>query len=61
MDNMLSSGPDDQYMVATMVDIVPGSSSFSIANSRYEAGAAANIRTDKFGVDQEMILVKHQV
>ena len=42
------SGPDDQYMVATMVDIIPGTT-FSIANSRYEAGAAANIRTDKWG------------
>ncbi|MEC4003309.1 T9SS sorting signal type C domain-containing protein [Flavobacterium sp. SUN052] len=44
----LGSGPNDQYMVATMVDIVPGSS-FSIANSRYEAGAAANVRTDEWG------------
>jgi len=42
------SGPDDQYMVATMVDIIPGTT-FSIANSRYEAGAAANVRTDKWG------------
>ncbi|WP_298307442.1 T9SS sorting signal type C domain-containing protein [Flavobacterium sp.] len=42
------TGPDDQYMVATMVDIIPGTT-FSIANSRYEAGAAANVRTDKWG------------
>lgn len=44
----LGSGSNDQYLVATMVDIVPGST-FSIANSRYEAGAAANVRTDKWG------------
>lgn len=44
----VSSGPDDQYLVATMVDIIPGTT-FSIANSRYEAGAAANVRTDKWG------------
>ena len=31
-----------------MVEIVPGSQ-FSIVNSRYEAGAAANVRTNKWG------------
>jgi hypothetical protein len=44
----LGSGAADQYMVATMVDILPGTT-FSIANSRYEAGAPANVRTDKWG------------
>lgn len=42
------SGADDEYLVATMVDITPGTS-FLIVNSRYEAGAPANIRTDKWG------------
>lgn len=42
------SGANDQYMIATMVDILPGTK-FSLVNSRYEAGAAANVRTDKWG------------
>ncbi|WP_396192280.1 T9SS sorting signal type C domain-containing protein [Flavobacterium sp.] len=42
------SGQNDEYMVATMVDIIAGTT-FSIVNSRYEAGAAANVRTDKWG------------
>lgn len=44
----LGSGGQDEYMVATMVDILPGTT-FSIANSRFEAGAAANVRTNKWG------------
>lgn len=42
------SGADDEYLIATLVDITPGTK-FSLVNSRYEAGAAANIRTDKWG------------
>ena len=41
-------GAADEYLVATLVDIAPGTS-FLIVNSRYEAGAAANVRTDKWG------------
>jgi hypothetical protein len=41
-------GSEDEYLVATFVPIVSGSS-FSLMNSRYEAGAAANVRTDKWG------------
>ena len=43
-----SSGSEDEYLIATLVDIVPGTS-FSLVNSRYEAGAAANLRTNKWG------------
>ncbi|WP_395060522.1 choice-of-anchor D domain-containing protein [Flavobacterium sp.] len=42
------SGQIDEYLVANMVDIIPGTQ-FTIVNSRYEAGAVANIRTDKWG------------
>lgn len=42
------SGTADEYLVATLVDMLPGTE-FSIVNSRYEAGAAANVRTDKWG------------
>ena len=42
------AGASDEYLIATMVDIKPGTQ-FSIVNSRYEAGAAANVRTDKWG------------
>ena len=42
------SGADDEYLVATLVDILPGTV-FSIVNSRYEAGAAAGVRTNKWG------------
>lgn len=42
------SGQNDEYLVATLVDMLPGTT-FSIVNSRYEAGAAANVRTDKWG------------
>jgi hypothetical protein len=45
---VLGSGAEDEYLVATLVDILPGTK-FSIVNSRYEAGAAANVRTDKWG------------
>lgn len=45
---VFSTGAADQYMVATMVDILPGTT-FSLANSRYEAGAPANVRTNKWG------------
>ncbi len=39
---------DDEFLIATMIDIIPNSS-FSIVNSRYEAGAIANNRTNKWG------------
>lgn len=42
------SNSEDEYLIATLVDIVPGTS-FSLVNSRYEAGAAANVRTNKWG------------
>lgn len=42
------SGANDEYLIATLVDIVPGTV-FSIVNSRYEAGALAGVRTDKWG------------
>lgn len=42
------SGTTDGYLIATMKDMKPGTS-FSIVNSRYEAGAAAGIRSDKWG------------
>ncbi|VXB38966.1 conserved exported hypothetical protein [Flavobacterium sp. 9AF] len=42
------SGAEDEYLVATLVDILPGTV-FSIVNSRYEAGAAAGLRTNKWG------------
>lgn len=42
------SGADDEYLIATLVDLKPATS-FSLVNSRYEAGAAANVRTDKWG------------
>lgn len=42
------SGTTDGYLIATLVDMKPGTS-FSLVNSRYEAGAAAGVRTDKWG------------
>jgi hypothetical protein len=45
---VFSTAAADQYMLATMVDILPGTT-FSLANSRYEAGAPANVRTNKWG------------
>lgn len=42
------SGVNDEYLIATLTDIKPGTE-FSFVNSRYEAGAAANVRTDKWG------------
>jgi len=42
------SGADDEYLIATLVDMEPGTI-FSLVNSRYEAGAPAGVRTDKWG------------
>lgn len=42
------SGAEDEFLIATLVDITPGTE-FSIVNSRFEAGAAANVRTNKWG------------
>lgn len=42
------SGAEDEYLVATLVDFLPGTI-FSIVNSRYEAGANAGVRTNKWG------------
>ena len=44
----LGSGSDDEFLIATLIDIQPGTT-FSLVNSRYEAGAPANVRTDKWG------------
>lgn len=44
----LGSGQNDEYMLATMVPMTTGTT-FSIVNSRYEAGATADTRTDKWG------------
>ena len=46
--NGQTSGSNDEYLIATLVAIKPGTQ-FSIVNSRYEAGAAANVRTNKWG------------
>lgn len=42
------SGSDDELLIATLVEMTPGTE-FSIVNARYEAGAAANVRTGKWG------------
>lgn len=42
------AGADDELLIATLIDIQTGTT-FSIVNSRYEAGAPANVRTDKWG------------
>ncbi|WP_418511141.1 T9SS type A sorting domain-containing protein [Corallibacter sp.] len=42
------SGSEDEFLIATLVDITAGTE-FSIVNSRFEAGAAANVRTNKWG------------
>lgn len=42
------SGPADRFLIATLVDIAKDTE-FSIVNSRYEAGAKANERTDRWG------------
>lgn len=42
------SGANDEFLIATLVDMTPGTE-FSIVNARYEAGAAANVRTEKWG------------
>lgn len=47
-DGQVASGSHDEYLIATMVAIKP-ETQFSIVNSRYEAGAVANDRTDKWG------------
>ena len=40
-------GADDRFYMATLVDILPGTQ-FLVVNSRYESGAAANVRTDRW-------------
>ncbi|SDS52530.1 T9SS type A sorting domain-containing protein [Winogradskyella sediminis] len=42
------SGSNDEFLIATLVDITSGTE-FSLVNSRFEAGAAANVRTNKWG------------
>lgn len=42
------SGIQDEFLIATLVGIKKGTE-FSVVNSRYEAGAPANVRTDKWG------------
>ncbi|WP_338732446.1 InlB B-repeat-containing protein [Mangrovimonas cancribranchiae] len=42
------SGSNDEFLIATLVDITAGTE-FSLVNSRYEAGAPANVRTQKWG------------
>ncbi len=46
--NGSGGGVADEYLIATLVDMIPGTT-FSIVNSRYEAGAPANVRTNKWG------------
>lgn len=41
------SGSDDKYYMTSLVNIVPGTE-FLIVNSRYEAGAPANVRTNRW-------------
>ncbi len=41
---ILGSGVEDEFLIATFTDIIPNTT-FSLVNSRYEAGAAANVRT----------------
>lgn len=38
---------DDKYYITNMVDILPGTK-FKIVNSRFESGAAANVRTNRW-------------
>ncbi len=40
-------GAQDKFYIATLVDIIPGTQ-FMVVNSRYESGAAANVRTDRW-------------
>ncbi|MBU2940931.1 T9SS sorting signal type C domain-containing protein [Lacinutrix sp. C3R15] len=42
------NGSEDEFLIATLVDITTGTE-FSLVNSRFEAGAAANARTNKWG------------
>jgi hypothetical protein len=41
------AGADDRFYIATLVDVLPGTQ-FLVVNSRYESGAAANVRTDRW-------------
>lgn len=41
------SGAEDKYYMTSLVDIIP-ETSFMVVNSRYESGAAANVRTDRW-------------
>ncbi|MBQ0787408.1 MAG: T9SS type A sorting domain-containing protein [Oceanihabitans sp.] len=42
------SGSEDEFLIASLVDITTGTE-FSLVNSRFEAGAPANVRTNKWG------------
>ncbi|HLF52341.1 choice-of-anchor D domain-containing protein, partial [Flavobacterium sp.] len=42
-----TNGSDDKFYIATLVDITPNTE-FLVVNSRYESGAAANVRTDRW-------------
>ncbi len=46
-DNAAESGGTDRYAIATLVDLKKGTT-FSLVNSRFEAGAIANSRTNKW-------------
>lgn len=46
-DNSIVGGGDDKVYLMNMVDIARGTQ-FSITNSRFEAGAAANVRTNRW-------------
>jgi len=39
---------DDKYYLATFVDLIPGTT-IKLVNSRFETGAAANVRTNQWG------------
>ena len=41
------SGAEDKYYMTSLVDIIP-ETSFMVVNSRYESGAVANVRTDRW-------------
>ncbi|WP_152378473.1 hypothetical protein [Flavobacterium haoranii] len=46
--NGSGGGAADEYLIATLVDMIPGTT-FTLVNSRFEAGAPANVRTNKWG------------
>ncbi len=46
-DAQIGTTPDDRFYITNMVDLLPGTK-FLVANSRYEAGAAANTSTDRW-------------